>query len=122
MVIHGAKIESEVIIDFTQSFRQQDYAKEKPQIGLQGAAMADERETYEDLCPSADKLCMDLSHNGLVDDAVFDKLRMDRFLNYESQGMFTESRGSTQTLSSDQLLLLPCRVHGFSLRSRKWGL
>ena len=110
-----------MIIDFTQAFRQPHYAKYKPQIGLQVMTMADRRETYEDQCDDND-LCMRWSHNSLVDDTTFDKLQMDRFLNVESHGMFLESRDGSQTLSEDQLVLLPYRVHGFSLRSRNWGL
>ena len=117
------KIESEVIVDFTQSFRQPDYSKHKPQLGPQGATRADEREVYEDRC-SADMKdqCLRMEHNHLVDDTNYDKLQMDRFLNVESRGMFLESRGGSQILTEDQLILLPSRVHGFSLRSRKWGM
>lgn len=61
-------------------------------------------------------------HNAVFDDTIFDKLQMDRFLNVESHGMFVESRDGSQTLSKDQLILLPYLVHGFSLRSRNWGL
>ena len=63
-----------------------------------------------------------MEHNHLVNDTNFDKLQMDRFLNVESRGMFLESRGGSQILTEDQLILLPYRVHGFSLRSRKWGM
>lgn len=115
------EIESEVIIDFTQAFRQSDYAKYKPQIGLQGATRADEREVYEDRCPANEgDQCLKLDHNNLVVDTEFDKMQMDRFLNVESRGMFLESRGVAQALTEDQLILLPYRVHGFSLRSRHW--
>ena len=66
--------------------------------------------------------CLHLDHNALIDDTDFDKLQMDKFLNLESHGMFLESRGVSQILTEDQLILLPYRVHGFSLRSRKWGM
>lgn len=59
--------------------------------------------------------------NSLIDDTKSDRLQMDRLLNVESRGMFRESRGILQVLSNDQLILLPCRVRGFSLRNRKWG-
>lgn len=114
------EIESEVIIDLTLSFRQPDYAKHKPQIGLQGATRADEREVYEDRCPAELDPCLRMDHNSLVNDTEFDKLQMDRFLNVESNGRFLDSRSVSQILSEDQLILLPYRVHGFSLRSRKW--
>ena len=117
------KIDSEVIIDFTQSFRQTDYAKFKPQIGIQGATRADVREVYQDRCPADEEettQCGKLDHNGLVDDTEFDRRQMDRFLNSESRGIFLESRGDSQILTEDQLILLPYRVQGFSLRSRRW--
>ena len=120
IIVSRTKIESEVIIDFTQSFRQPDYAKHKPQIGLQGATRADEREVYEDRCPEEVKACLRWDHNSLIDDTEFDKLQMDRFLNVQAHGMFLESRGVSQILTDDQLVLLPYRVQGFSLRSRKW--
>ena len=125
MIPSRVKIDSEVIIDFTQSFRQTDYAKFKPQIGIQGATRADVREVYQDRCPPDSEditQCGKLDHNGLVDDTEFDKRQMDRFLNVESRGIFLESRGDSQILSEDQLILLPYRVQGFSLRSRKWGI
>ena len=117
-----AKIESEVIIDFTQSYRQPDNANQKPQIGLRGVTKADEREVYQDRCtPDGARQCLRWDHNALIDDTEFDKRQTDRFLNVGSHGMFLESRGGPQTLNDDQLLLLPFRVQGFSLRTRKWG-
>ncbi len=85
------------------------------------ATRADERELYEDECAANGEQCLRRSHNGLLDDTEFDKLQMDKFLAVDSHGMFLESRGISQTLNEDQLILLPYRVHGFSLRSRKWG-
>lgn len=63
-----------------------------------------------------------MDHNALIDDTAFDKLQMDRFLNVESHGVFLESRSLSQVLTEDQLILLPYKVPGFSLRSRKWGV
>ena len=109
-------------MDFTQAFRQPGYVKHRPQIGLQGPTRADARELYEDLCPANGHQCMEEDHNSLIDDTEFDKLQMDRFLNVESRGMFLESRGISPVLTEDQLILLPYRVHGFSLRNRQWGM
>lgn len=83
---------------------------------------ADEREVYEDRCPADTDQCLKMDHNNLVVDTEFDKTQMDRFLNVESHRMFLESRRVSQTLTEDQLILLPYRVHGFSLRSRNWGV
>ena len=122
MAVSYVKIESEVIVDFTQAFRQPGNAEHKPQIGLQGPTRADARELYEDWCPANGPQCMEQLHNSLVDDTEVDKLQMDRFLNVESRGMFLESRGVSPVLTEDQLILLPYRVQGFSLRSRQWGM
>ena len=122
MIVSRAQIESEVIIDFAQAFRHPDYAKYKPQIGLEGATKADERELYEDWCAVDSNQCLKRSHNRLFDDTRYDKLQMDRFLDVESHGMFLESRDVSHVLTDDQLILLPYRVHGFSLRSRRWGM
>ena len=109
-------------MDFTQAFRQPGYAKHRPQIGLQGPTRADARELYEDHCAANGYQCLEQTHNSLVDDTEFDKLQMDRFLNVESRGKFLESREISPVLTEDQLILLPYRVHGFSLRSRQWGM
>ena len=80
---------------------------------------------YQDRCPADEEettQCGKLDHNGLVDDTEFDRREMDRFLNVESRGIFLESRGDSQILTEDQLILLPYRVQGFSLRSRKWRM
>ena len=79
---------------------------------------------YQDRCPADEEetQCEKLAHNGLVDDTEFDRRQMDRFLNVESRGIFLESRGDSQILTEDQLILLPYRVQGFSLRSRKWRM
>lgn len=100
---------------------QSDYAIHKPQIGIQGPTRTDIREVYEDYDQTRKFLGFETDRNSLIDDTEFDRLQMDRFLNFESRGMFRESRGVLQVLTNDQLILLPCRVHGFSLRSRKWG-
>ena len=102
------KIDSEVIIDFTQSFRQTDYAKFKPQIGIQGATRTDVREVYEDRCQADFEeraRCRRLDHNRLVDDTEFDRRQMDRFLNAESRGIFLEPRDDSQILTEDQLII-----------------
>ncbi len=47
---------------------------------------------------------------------------MNRFVNDESHGVLLESRSANQNLGESQLVLLPYRVHGYSLRSRNWGM
>ena len=94
-------MESEVIIDFTQAFRQPGYANYEPLIGLQGAMRADARELYEDSCPANQDQCLQLSHNSLINDTEFDKLQMDQYLTFESRGISLESRGISPALIED---------------------
>ena len=69
------KIESEVIIDITQAFRQPGYQTHKAQIGLQEPTKADARELYEDQCSVSEMQCRERSHNRLLDDTNFEKLQ-----------------------------------------------
>lgn len=109
-----------MIVDITLAFRQPQYAKYRPQLGLMESSLSDCRETYEDCC--VDWECLRKSHNRILDDTKFDDFRTDNFVNAQAEGLLLESSYSDQTLSEDQLILLPHGVHGFSLRSRRWGL
>lgn len=82
--------------------------------------MSDCRETYEDRC--LEDGCLQLFHNRIINDTIFDDFRTDNFVNTEAEGLLLESSYIDQPLSEDQLILLPYGVHGFSLRSRRWGL
>lgn len=113
------QIESEVIIDFEQAFRQRGYHKYAPQLGIQGNSFADVRELYDDVCSTSK--CLQEDHNCILDDTQFDIFRKDKFVNAASSGLLQKTHQSTQNLSEDQLILLPYCIHGFSLRNRKWG-
>ena len=113
------KIEGEVIIDFEHAFRTPAYANLKPEIGIQGPKYSDRRELYEDRCVGAQ--CFQETHNWIVDDEVFDESRRDHYINVESKQTLQETRHSNQAWTADQLILLPFRVPGFSLRTRRWG-
>ena len=88
-------------------------------MGIIGASYSDIRQLYEDRC--VDYECFQVKHNWIMDDEIFDEVRKDDYINVESSGMFEGTLDSTQTLSEDQLILLPYRVHGYTLRTRFWG-
>ncbi|KAL8643054.1 MAG: hypothetical protein Q9226_008435, partial [Calogaya cf. arnoldii] len=49
-----------------------------------------------------------------------DNFLSDTIINAETNGLLHESPYDSQALSEDQLILLPYRVQGYSLRSRNW--
>ena len=118
-ILDNSQIESEVMIDFEQAFREPEYHHHRPQLGIRGNSSADGRELYDDICSA--KRCMLEDHNCILDDTKFDILRRDRFVNAASSEFLHKTHQSTENLSEVQLILLPYCVHGFSLRNRKWG-
>ncbi|KAL8758367.1 MAG: hypothetical protein Q9199_001542 [Rusavskia elegans] len=112
-MIHG----HEVIVDFTSAFRQLN--KWRPLLGIREFEHPDIRELYEDACTGNE--CFRLSHNRICDDTQLDNFLSDAFINAEINGLLHESPYDSQALSEDQLILLPYRVQGYSLRSRIWG-
>ena len=52
-------------------------------------------------------------------DDVWDRRRRDEFINADELKLYPWPKGIEP--SGDDLLLLPDRVFGFVLRSRKWG-
>lgn len=113
------KIDSEVIIDFTMAFRQLQYAKRRPTFGIKEFDNPDCGELYEDICTNNE--CSRLLHNQICDDTALDDFLSDSFIDAESNGLLHESSNENRALSEGQLIMLPFRVHGFSLRSRNWG-
>lgn len=111
------KIDSEVIVDFTSAFRQ--LHEWRPLLGIRDFMHPDCRELYEDECIG--KECFRLPHNRICDDTALDNFLSDAFINAETNGLLHEISNDSQALSEDQLILLPYRVQGYSLRSRNWG-
>ncbi|KAL8980795.1 MAG: hypothetical protein Q9205_004224 [Flavoplaca limonia] len=112
------EIDSEVIVDLTMAYRQPDYLGWKPQLGIEEFKRSDYRELYENGCPSKE-ICTPW-HNRICDDTVLDNYLSEVFITSETNGVLGQSSYDSQPLSEDQLILLPYRVHAFSLRSRKW--
>ncbi|KAI4262402.1 MAG: hypothetical protein L6R42_002424, partial [Xanthoria sp. 1 TBL-2021] len=107
------EIDSEVIVDFTSAFRQ--LHARKPLLGIRDFVHPDCRELYEDACTGNE--CFRLSHNPICDDTQLDNFLSDAIINAETNGLLHESPYDSQALSEDQLILLPYRVQGYSLRS-----
>ncbi|KAI4261055.1 MAG: hypothetical protein L6R42_003740, partial [Xanthoria sp. 1 TBL-2021] len=110
------EIDSEVIVDFTSAFRQ--FHTWKPLLGIKDFVHPDCRELYEDGCVG--KECFNLAHNRISDDTALDDFLSVAFINDETNGLLHQSAYDSQALSEDQLILLPYRVQGYSLRSRNW--
>lgn len=108
-----------MIIDFARAFRQHPYSQNRPQLGLRGKSSSDYREIYEDRCRG--EKCTFADHNRILDDTVLDDSLTERFVNAETDGLLLENAYREKALNEDQLILLSCCVHGFSLRSRNWG-
>jgi hypothetical protein len=92
-------------------------AEWEPELGLGPQLEPDPRETLEFTVPR------DSEGQGINEcihkDEIIDSRRMERFI--EKMRPQLGSFASIQDLKPDDFLLLPCRVFGFVLRSRKWG-
>lgn len=102
-------IEGEVMIDFDRAFqRNPDWL---PSFHELKSSVMDPRECEEDET--------DPFEEKVEQDDVWDRRRRDEFINGDELKLFPWPRGIEP--SGDDLLLLPDRVFGFVLRSRKWG-
>ena len=101
------------------AYRQPDYLIWKPQLGIEEFKRSDYRELYENGCAPKENCA--IWHNRICDDTVLDNYLSEVFITSEINGGLGQSSYDSQSLSEDQLMLLPYRVHAFSLRSRKWG-
>lgn len=102
-------IEGEVMIDFDRAFqRNPDWL---PIFHELKPSVMDLRECEED---ETDPL-----EERVEQDDVWDKRRRDNFINGDELKLYPWPRGIEP--SENDLLLLPDRVFGFVLRSRKWG-
>ena len=102
-------IEGEVMIDFDRAFqRNPDW---QPIFHELKPSVMDLRECEEDET--------DPFEEKVEQDDVWDKRRRDDFINGDELKLYPWPKGIEP--SDDDLLLLPDRVFGFVLRSRKWG-
>lgn len=102
-------IESEVMIDFDRAFqRNPDWVPISQELKT---SVMDLRECEEDET--------DPFEEKVEQDDIWDKRRHEDFVNGDELKLFPWPRGVEP--SGDDLLLLPDRVFGFVLRSRKWG-
>ncbi|KAJ5726047.1 uncharacterized protein N7483_007404 [Penicillium malachiteum] len=115
---HPEQVESQVIIDFQLAFL--EMSDNKPQIGLDSLADHDLRETNLghfrcDRCTS-EGCC---GNDYIVADSGIDEKEEQEFKNMH--GRLIDSTGFAEDLNQDQKALLPFKVYGFVLRSRKWA-
>lgn len=117
------EIDSQVIIDFSATFRR--YPKWSIKLGLGGATPQDPRQMKD---------CGDQRHHFKDDDGICVMCENDQFWpedqieNLRSSDYLASVRDDLQTTRSardlkkreDQLVLLPATIFGFALRSRKW--
>ncbi|KAJ5703972.1 hypothetical protein N7493_011110 [Penicillium malachiteum] len=115
---HPEQVESQVIIDFQLAFL--EMSDNKPQIGLESLVDHDSRETILahfrcDRCTS-EGCC---GNDYIVPDVSIDEKEEQQFKS--RPGGLIDSTGNAEDLSEDQKALLPFKVYGFVLRSRKWA-
>ncbi|CAP99246.1 Pc22g19580 [Penicillium rubens Wisconsin 54-1255] len=115
---HPEQVESQVIIDFQLAFL--EMSDNKPQIGLDNLVDHDIRETnlghwYCTRC-DLEGCC---GNEWIAPDSVIDEKEEQEFKGLN--GSLMDSTGYAEDLTRDQKALLPFKVYGFVLRSRKWA-
>lgn len=111
------------MIDFAQAFKQPGYAHFKPKFGPFTRSVPDPNELYEAGCNGTPHgpLCTYDQCNVLHDDTKLDQRQMALVIDKEQLGILRKVPLKPESLSDDQLLLLPNRIYGFALRTRNWG-
>ncbi|KAJ5613894.1 hypothetical protein N7528_007548 [Penicillium herquei] len=115
---HPEQVESQVIIDFQLAFL--EMSDNKPQIGLESLVDHDLRETMLahfrcDRC-TAEGCC---GNDYIASDVAIDEKEEQQFKSLP--GGLIDSTANADDLTEDQKALLPFKVYGFVLRSRKWA-
>ncbi|KAI2782628.1 P-loop containing nucleoside triphosphate hydrolase protein [Daldinia loculata] len=112
------QVESEVIIDFQLSFVEQP--ENKPEIGVENLADDDPRE-LKDIHPYC-TMCDAVGCCG--NDVIYDDFEVDEKDRNEFRNQKRSILNSTwlvDQLTDDQLVLLPPKVFGFVLHTRRWA-
>ncbi|KAH0565033.1 hypothetical protein GP486_001572 [Trichoglossum hirsutum] len=111
------QVDSQVIIDFQVAFIAK--GENKPEIGISNLVDHDVRETTEDEAKlgSCNEGCC--GNDFLYRDYQIDKIEGEIFMSKRKQDFDpVENAGD---LNEEQKVLLPPRVYGFVLRSRRWA-
>ena len=108
------KIESPIIVDFQLAIIKADI--QIPSINYESKINYDRRETYEAYLSCGFEGCNSL--DDVFHDFSFDIALGDNFLNKQKPHLAPVE--DPEELGEDERILLPCSVHGFVLRSRKW--
>ncbi|KAI1462622.1 P-loop containing nucleoside triphosphate hydrolase protein [Annulohypoxylon moriforme] len=112
------QVESEVIIDFQLAFIEQP--ENKPKIGVDNLVDDDPRELSDNW-----QYCTPCGIAGCCGNDIFyhdfemDQNERTQFKNQRNPAL--EIVGYDTTLTADQLVLLPPKVFGFVLRTRRWA-
>lgn len=111
-------MDSEIIIDFDLAYlRMKD---SKPNLGIEGLVGDDMREVNEDWksCKACDRSGCCGNDMIYADYEVDDKDRSDFRESHKRLFDFIDDEGQ---LTPEHMVLLPPKVHGFVLRTRKWA-
>ncbi|KAJ5836217.1 hypothetical protein N7447_002243 [Penicillium robsamsonii] len=115
---HPEQVESQVIIDFQLAFL--EMSDNKPQIGLDSLVDHDPRETnlgyFRCIRCGSEGCC---GNDYVAQDSGIDEKEEQQFKSLN--GTLIDSTGYAEDLTPDQKALLPFKVYGFVLRSRKWA-
>ena len=123
---YSEEVDSQVIIDFEQAF--QAHSEWSPDLSLMTPCNQNERETIE-MTVEEETICgiighcfqMDCCQNEyIIQDYKWDRLLMDD-LKRSDPLLRSVFINSADELSEEYYKLLPNRVFGYILRSRKWG-
>lgn len=115
---HPEQVKSQVIIDCQLAFL--EMSDNKPQIGLDSLVDHDYREanlSYFRCARCTSEGCC--GNDYIVPDSGIDEKEEQQFKGLN--GSLIDSTGYAEDLTRDQKALLPFKVYGFVLRSRKWA-
>ena len=111
------QIDSQIIIDFRLAL-QKDQTK-KPDIGVRQLLSYDPRELQEYYMDCDRTNCC--SNDYISQDHDLDANQTDHFLMEHKRLLEPRERDNGNDIEDDLLVLFSYHVHGFVLRSRKWG-
>jgi hypothetical protein len=116
---NNSQVDSQVIIDLQLAFS--DIKGSRPKIGLDDLVSDDSRETREPHFKSAPHCFIPgcCGNDCIFQDYIIDELEVREFKSQSSR--LLRSTEDAAELEDDQIVLLPGRVLGFVLRSRKWA-
>ena len=120
-ITHSEDVESSVVIDFDRTLQfNPDW---RPELGWRDRCEQDNREVREMTIRENREVCRDVfccENENIVDDYNWDRLRAEDFYQ-ERESLGKDEYGDSNKLIQEERALLPSRLFGFILRSRKWA-